>query len=48
MLAISVFCAVINALSSLRAGMMPPLNAPATPEAIMRAVRLMTGGGVAA
>jgi xanthine dehydrogenase large subunit len=47
MLANSVFCAVVNALSSLRAGMMPPLNAPATPEAIMRAVRLMTSARAA-
>ncbi len=48
MLAISVFCAIVNALSSLKKGVMPPLNAPATPEAIMRAVRLMTSAGAAA
>jgi xanthine dehydrogenase large subunit len=47
MLAISVFCAVVNALSGLKKGIMPPLDAPATPEAIMRAVRLMTGTGAA-
>jgi xanthine dehydrogenase large subunit len=48
MLAISVFCAIVNALSSLKKGVMPPLNAPATPESIMRAVRLLTGGGAGA
>ena len=45
MLSISVFCAITNALASLKKGVMPSLNAPATPESIMRAVRLMTGGG---
>jgi xanthine dehydrogenase large subunit len=48
MLAISVFCAIVNALSSLKSGVMPPLNAPATPETIIRAVRLLTGGGAGA
>jgi xanthine dehydrogenase large subunit len=48
MLANSVFCAIVNALSSLKSGVMPPLNAPATPESIMRAVRLLTGGGTGA
>ena len=38
MLAISVFCAINDAIASLRPGAVPPLDAPATPEAIMRAV----------
>ncbi len=37
MLAISVFCAIIDALHSLRPGDQVPLNAPATPEAILMA-----------
>ncbi len=40
-LGISVFCAIANAIASLRRGAMPRLDAPATPEAIMRAVRGM-------
>jgi xanthine dehydrogenase large subunit len=39
MLAISVFSAISNAVSSLRAGRPVQLDAPATPEAIMRAVK---------
>ena len=39
MLAISVFCAITDAIASLRPGWVPPLDAPATPEAIARAVR---------
>ncbi|MFI5410561.1 xanthine dehydrogenase molybdopterin binding subunit [Kaistia sp. UC242_56] len=42
MLGISVFCAINNAIASLKPGVMPALDAPATPEAIMRAVRGMT------
>jgi len=41
MLAISVFSAVTNAVASLRPGRVPQLDAPATPEAIARAVRMM-------
>ena len=44
MLGISVFCAINNAIASLKPGVMPALDAPATPEAIMRAVRGMTAG----
>jgi xanthine dehydrogenase large subunit len=38
MLAISVWCAVLDAVASLKAGVVPQLDAPATPEAILRAV----------
>ena len=41
MLPISVWCAVMNAVASLRPGVVPQLDAPATPEAIMRAVKSM-------
>jgi xanthine dehydrogenase large subunit len=41
MLAISVFCAITNAIASLKPGVCPPLDTPATPEAIMRAVKAM-------
>ncbi|ADZ70674.1 xanthine dehydrogenase molybdopterin binding subunit [Polymorphum gilvum] len=41
MLANAVFCAITDALASLRPGRLPPLDAPATPEAIMRAVHAM-------
>ncbi len=41
MLPISVWCAVINAVASLKPGTVPKLDAPATPEAIMRAVKSM-------
>jgi xanthine dehydrogenase large subunit len=44
MLATSVFCAITDAILSLRPAVMPRLNAPATPEAIMRAIRATTGG----
>ena len=43
MLPISVWCAVMNAVASLKPGMVPQLDAPATPEAIMRAVKSMRG-----
>ena len=42
MLPISVWCAVINAVASLKPGIIPQLDAPATPEAIMRAVKSMS------
>jgi xanthine dehydrogenase large subunit len=41
MLPISVWCAILNAIASLKPGKVPPLDAPATPEAIMRAVKAM-------
>ena len=43
MLALSVFSAITDAIVSLRPATMPRLDAPATPEAIMRAIRA-TGG----
>ncbi len=39
MLAVSVFSAINDALLSLKPSVMPHLDAPATPEAIMRAIR---------
>jgi xanthine dehydrogenase large subunit len=44
MLAISVFSAITDAIASLKPAEMPRLDAPATPEAIMRAIRATTGG----
>ncbi len=44
MLAMSVFSAILNAILSLKPAVMPRLDAPATPEAIMRAVRATAGG----
>ena len=44
MLAISVFSAITDAIFSLKPSVMPRLDAPATPEAIMRAIRATTGG----
>jgi xanthine dehydrogenase large subunit len=43
-LAISVFSAITDAVASLKPGTMPRLNAPATPEATMRAVRALGNG----
>ncbi|MEM1045083.1 MAG: xanthine dehydrogenase molybdopterin binding subunit [Pseudomonadota bacterium] len=45
MLANSVFCAINDAIAGLRPGRLPDLHAPATPEAILKAVRSMTDGG---
>ena len=42
MLALSVFSAITDAIASLKPGTMPPLEAPATPEAIMKAVKAMS------
>ncbi|TBW37235.1 xanthine dehydrogenase molybdopterin binding subunit [Siculibacillus lacustris] len=39
MLAISVHSAILRAIASLAPGVVPPLEAPATPEAILAAVR---------
>ena len=41
MLALSVFSAITDALASLASGRVPPLDAPATPEAILRAADAM-------
>ena len=38
MLALSVFSAITHAIASLAPGRTPPLDAPATPEAILRAI----------
>jgi xanthine dehydrogenase large subunit len=43
MLANAVFCAINDAVASLAPGRIPDLDAPATPEAIMKAVRTMRG-----
>jgi xanthine dehydrogenase, molybdopterin binding subunit len=45
MLPACVFSAVLDAVASLRPGFVPPLDAPATPEAIMRAVHATRRGG---
>ena len=48
MLALSVFSAITHALASLAPGRVPPLDAPATPEAILRAadaMRAQSGSG---
>ena len=41
MLAMAVFSAIFDAIASLKPGAVPKLDAPATPEAIMRAVNSM-------
>ena len=41
MLGIAVWTAVFNAVASLKKGVVPKLNAPATPEAILSALRSM-------
>ena len=41
LLAVSVFSAITHALASLAPGRVPPLDAPATPEAILRAADAM-------
>ncbi|CAN5436728.1 xanthine dehydrogenase molybdopterin binding subunit [soil metagenome] len=41
MLALSVFSAIADAVASLKPGAVPALDVPATPEAIMRAVKAM-------
>ena len=45
MLAISVYSAILNAIQSLQPGTPVPLNAPATPEEILKAVQALGGGG---
>ena len=44
MLALSVFSAITHAIASLAPGRVPPLDAPATPQAIMQAVRAVRDG----
>ena len=44
MLATSVFSAVTDAILSLKPAVMPKLDAPTTPEAIMRAIRATNAG----
>ncbi|MTI17540.1 xanthine dehydrogenase molybdopterin binding subunit [Rhodobacteraceae bacterium RKSG542] len=44
MLPISVFCAINDAISSLRPGLLPQLRAPATAEAILHAVHMIKKG----
>ncbi len=41
MLPISVWCAISDAIASLKPGVIPKLAVPATPEAILRAVKAM-------
>ncbi len=41
MLPISVWCAISDAIASLKPGVIPKLTVPATPEAILRAVKAM-------
>jgi xanthine dehydrogenase large subunit len=43
MLANSVFCALADAIHSLDPEKPVPLNAPATPEAILRACEVLRG-----
>jgi xanthine dehydrogenase large subunit len=45
MLSIAVFSAITDAIASLKPGTVPPLDAPATPEAIMRAVNALKEQG---
>jgi xanthine dehydrogenase large subunit len=44
MLALSVFSAVTQAIAALKPGAVPALDVPATPEAVMRAVRRLKPG----
>lgn len=41
MLAVSVFSAIYHAIASIKPGQVPVLNAPATPEAILKAVQYL-------
>ena len=47
MLANSVFCAIVDAIASIRPGVVPALDAPATPEAILAAVTKIKRGEAA-
>jgi xanthine dehydrogenase large subunit len=44
MLAISVYSAITQAIAAVRPGSVPALDVPATPEAVMRAVRRIRAG----
>jgi xanthine dehydrogenase large subunit len=39
MLPISVYCAILDAVHSIRPGSQPKLEAPCTPEAILNAIQ---------
>ena len=41
MLAMSVYCAIFDAIKSLKPDTVPQLNAPATPEAILNAIKTL-------
>lgn len=43
MLAVSVFSAIYHAIGSIAPGKLPKLNAPATPEEILKAIRSLKG-----
>jgi xanthine dehydrogenase large subunit len=43
MLGIAVYCAILDAVHAVRPGGQPSLDAPCTPEAILRAVRSLDG-----
>jgi xanthine dehydrogenase large subunit len=45
MLAISVHSAILRAIAALAPGVVPPLSAPATPEAILAAIRAVRHAG---
>jgi xanthine dehydrogenase large subunit len=45
MLAISVFAAIADAIHAVAPGSQVPLDAPATPEAILKAVKAVKGRG---
>jgi xanthine dehydrogenase large subunit len=46
-LAVSVFSAITDALASLAPGRLPPLDAPATPEAVLKAIAALRAGEAA-
>lgn len=48
LLSFSVFLAIRDAIASLGAGENPPLNAPATPENILRAITALKPNGISA
>jgi xanthine dehydrogenase large subunit len=43
MLPISVYCAILDAVHSIRPGSQPRLEAPCTPEAILNAIQSISG-----
>jgi xanthine dehydrogenase large subunit len=46
MLAIAVFAAIADAVHSLAPGRLVPLDAPATPESVLRAIQAVTNGEI--